>query len=327
LQAPSLPGPAALRDHAAVKGSRPRRPAVRSTPLAVGLVCAMAWSLASSGAVLGAGGGVDVASPAASAGGECVPRVPAGSQTLTLDVDGGPREVIVHVPASTGGSRLPAVIAFHGFSAHASELEVTSGLSALADAGPFVVAYPQGLDQPPEWHFQGYVGYDQRDLDLVRSLLDVLEQQACADPARIILAGHSMGGGMASDAACQLADRVAGVVLVSALWFELPCQPSRPVPVVATHALDDEVLPYGGGVIGGVASGVPDQLPVEAAIGTWAAHDGCGSPPEVTATDDGGAILTWPGCAAPVVLHRLASGGHAWPALASQLIAEMAAAS
>jgi polyhydroxybutyrate depolymerase len=255
----------------------------------------------------------------------CQPALRIGSQTVGIDVDGTPREVIIHVPATGDGQRLPAVIAFHGFSALATQLEVTSGLSTLADEGPFVVAYPQALDRPTEWHVAGNQGDDERDLDMVRSLLRVLVEQACVDPSRIILAGHSMGGAMASDSACQLADRVAGVVLVAALWFELPCRPVRPVPVVALHSLDDPVLPYAGGPIGGVLSGIPEQLPAESAIGAWAGHDGCGSTPAESSSDDGGAILTWPGCAAPVLLHRLASGGHGWPALASQLIAEMAA--
>jgi polyhydroxybutyrate depolymerase len=145
------------------------------------------------------------------------------------------------------------------------------------------------------------------------------------DPERVFLAGHSMGGGMASDATCRMADQVAGVVLVAALSFELPCEPSRPVPVVALHALDDPVLPYAGGPIGGVPSGIPEQLAAEAVIGAWAAHDGCGPIPEESATPGGGAQLTWPECEAQVGLHRLPSGGHDWPSLASTIIADMVA--
>jgi polyhydroxybutyrate depolymerase len=254
----------------------------------------------------------------------CVPMLAAGSQTVALEIGGRPRDVIVHIPAALTHERWPAVVAFHGYSSFAKDLEAVSGLSALADDHGFVVAYPQALGSPTEWHFSGNLGYDQRDLSMTRALLRLLVDQACVDPDRIVLAGHSMGGGMASDAACRLADQVAGVVLVAALWFELPCQPARPLPVVATHALDDEVLPYQGGTIGGVAPGVPDQLPVESAIGTWAAHDGCASTAAEAANGDGGAVLAWLGCEAPVVLHRLASGGHAWPVLASRLIAEMA---
>lgn len=256
----------------------------------------------------------------------CVPVLAAGSHVVDLDVDGSAREVIIHVPASGAGATLPAVVALHGYSASSSQLEATSGLSALADTEGFVVAYPQALGSPTEWHFAGNQGDDQRDLAYLRSLLAILKEDACVDPGRIVLAGHSMGGAMASDGACRLADQVAGVVLVAALWFEPPCSPSRPVPVVALHALDDPVLPYAGGPIGGIPSRIPEQLAVEAAIATWAAHDGCGLTPEIAKSEDGGALLTWPECTAPVELHRLASGGHGWPAFASGLIVEMATA-
>jgi polyhydroxybutyrate depolymerase len=233
------------------------------------------------------------------------------------------REVIVHLPGAAVGQRLPAVVAFHGYSSFAADLETVSGLSSLAEEGPFVVAYPQALGNPTQWHFDGNMGYNQRDHAMVRSLLAWLIEEACVDPERIVLVGHSMGGGMASDAACRLADQVAGVVLVAALWFEFPCEPVRSIPVVATHSLDDPVLPYEGGQIGGVGPGVPEVLPVEDAMAAWAQWDGCGSAPATSMMEDGSAVLTWPDCAAPVVLHRLPSGGHGWPAVASRLIVQM----
>ena len=270
----------------------------------------------------------DATSEPAPAGGSfapgCVPALTAGSHTVTLTVDGTPREVIVHVPDIDLGVRLPAVVAFHGYSSFATDLEATSDLSARADDGGFVVAYPQALGSPTEWHFAGNRGYDRRDLTMTQSLIQMLVEQACVDPTRVILAGHSMGGAMASEAACRLADQVAGVVLVAALWFELPCQPARPVPVTAMHALDDRVLPYAGGRIGGVGPGVPEQLPVESAIAAWAVHDGCGATPEVSTAGDDGEVLAWPDCARPVVLYRLSSGGHDWPAIASDIITGMA---
>jgi polyhydroxybutyrate depolymerase len=254
----------------------------------------------------------------------CVPVLSVGSQTVTLDVEGTPRGVIVHIPPVAASTRVPAVVAFHGFSSFATDLEAVSGLSTLADEEGFVVAYPQALGRPTEWFFAGNRGWDQRDLSLTESLLRMLVEEACVDPDRVVLAGHSMGGGMASDAACQLADRVAGVVLVAALWFELPCEPVRPVPVIAMHAVDDPVLPYAGGTIGGVGPGVPEQLPVEVALTAWAVRDGCGMTPESSIDADGAEVLTWPDCTAPVALHRLPVGGHDWPAPAAALIAGMA---
>ncbi len=260
--------------------------------------------------------------PASSSGAPCQPTLPVGEQTLSLDVGATPREVIVHIPALPAGVRSPAVIAFHGLTGTASAFEAVIGLSVLADQAGFVVAYPQGLGSPSNWHFSGH-GRDRSDLAMTEALMDLLVEQACVDPDRIVLAGHSMGGGMASDAACRLADRVAGAVLIAAVWARLPCRPVRPVPVIATHALDDPVLRYMGGHFGGDGPDALDTLPVEDALAAWAANDGCSSPPMISEIGDGSATLTWPGCAAPVVLHRLATGGHDWPGIASGLVAEL----
>ena len=300
-----------------------------STPRLVGLALAavLLWPLLTvrTGATRPTSS-AELATPADSPDATCQPTLAAGRSTITIDAQGTPREVIVHVPTMEPGARLPAVIAFHGYTAHAWQLEETSGLSDLADERGFVVAYPEALGEPTEWYFAGNRGDDPRDMAMVDALLTVLVDETCADPERIVLAGHSMGGGMASDAACRLADRVAGAALVAAVWFELPCQPVRPVPVVAMHAVDDPVLPYDGGPIGGVGAYVPEVLPVEEAIGAWAARDGCSGSPAVSQSEDGSAILTWPGCEAAVALHRLPSGGHDWPAIASGLIAELVAA-
>jgi polyhydroxybutyrate depolymerase len=291
-----------------------------STPrlAALALAAVLLWPLLS----IRTGGADAVATVEAA----CQPTLAVGHSTISLDVGGTPREVIVQVPSAASGSRLPAVIAFHGYTAHAWQLEETSGLSDLAEEHGFVVAYPEALGSPTEWHFSGFYADGPEDVALSEALMTRLAAEACVDPARIVVVGHSMGGAMASDVACRLADRVAAVALVAALWFAPPCEPARPVPVVAMHALDDEVLPYAGGPIGGVGSGVPQILAVEEAIGRWAAYDGCGPNPETDARADGSAVLRWPDCAAPVTLHRLPSGGHAWPVSASDLIVELLAA-
>jgi polyhydroxybutyrate depolymerase len=290
-----------------------------STPrfVLLALAAVLLWPL-----LAGGGGAADPATDSET----CLPTLAAGGSTLTLDVDGTRREVIVQVPVVEPGVRPPAVIAFHGYTSYAVELEESSGLSPLAAQGGFVVAYPQALGDPTEWHFQGNVDSDPRDVSLTEALIDALIDSACVDPERVVLAGHSMGAAMASDAACRLADRVAGVFPVAAPWFKLPCRPSRPVPVIAMHAVDDPVVPYEGGPLPDVPAFVPPVWPFEEAIGTWAGHDGCGPIPEEAAQADGSTVLTWPDCTAHVTLHRLPTGGHDWPVTASDLIVELLAA-
>jgi polyhydroxybutyrate depolymerase len=136
----------------------------------------------------------------------------------------------------------------------------------------------------------------------------------------VVLMGHSLGGAMAQAAACAMAEQVAGLVLVAAVQEGGACVPARPVSVVALHALDDAVVPYGGGDTTGRRPWASGQLPVETAMGDWAARNACAGGPNVTPTEDGGALLEWQGCVAPVVLHRLVAGGHRYPAQASEAV-------
>lgn len=250
----------------------------------------------------------------------CISALPLGSSVQSFVVDGVVREVRLHLPTRAAGERLPLAIGFHGYTATAAQLEVTSGLTARAERDGFLVAYVQGAGDPPDWSFPAHAGSRVDDLGLVAALIDRLITEACADPLRVVLFGHSMGGGMASAAACALADRVAGVVLVSAFWADLPCLPARPVPVVAMHALDDPVLPYDGGIVGG---GGPRVLAVEDALAAWAEHDGCDEEPSTRVLDGGIAELAWGGCAAPVRLLRGSVGGHDWTPAASDHVVAM----
>jgi polyhydroxybutyrate depolymerase len=256
-----------------------------------------------------------------------------GEHTLAVDVDDIPREVMIHVPpaASRPGARLPLVIAYHGYSAYASQLAASLGLGQVADEDGFVVAYPQGLSRgawPPDWFYPGAPGPAPQDMDDIRfteAILELAADEGCVDIHRVIVVGHSKGGGMAEAAACALADRLAGAVLLSAVQFAIPCTPAVPIPIVALHALDDPVLPYAGGHIPGTPPGYPDVLPVEQGIAAWSTRNGCASGPVLSEQPDGGAVLAWEGCAASVVLHRLATGGHDIPALAAGLVREMVA--
>jgi polyhydroxybutyrate depolymerase len=285
--------------------------------------------LASAGAVEGASPSADP-TPLPSPAPACTNLVP-GEYAIHVDVDGITREVLLHVPSAVeqAGARVPLAIGFHGYSAYAWQLAETAGLGPAADADGFIIAYPQGLPDgpwPPNWYFPGNptdapAGVD--EIRLVEVILDQAAAEGCIDTERVVAFGHSMGGGMTDAVACALADRLAGAVLVSAVQFGGPCEPARPVPIEALHAVDDDVLPYAGGHIPGTPASFPGVLAVEPQMARWAARNGCTGGPVVSEQPDGGAIMTWEGCAAPVVLHRLPSGGHAYAPLASRLVREM----
>jgi polyhydroxybutyrate depolymerase len=136
--------------------------------------------------------------------------------------------------------------------------------------------------------------------------------------------------------ACQYADRVAAVAPVAGMRDVPRCAPSRPVPAIAFHGTDDQLLRYDGGlgpktsamqdpdgsgrrfvddpaavsaiVPGPVDESVPDIL------AAWAARNGCAPGAHESAASPDTTLLSFT-CplGAEVELYRTQGAGHEWP--------------
>jgi polyhydroxybutyrate depolymerase len=236
----------------------------------------------------------------------------------------------VHVPTGYRPRRpLPAVLFFHGNGGSAADMDAESGLSELADRRGFLAVYPQGLAVgagKPFWAGAGRVDLGVDDLRFTADLLDHLQERLCVDPARVHAGGFSAGGGVTAWIACELAGRVAAVATVSGALFTEPgdCRPARPVPVLAVHGTNDEVVPYGGF---GPSPGWPLRLPsLPAWLAGWAARDGCTVDAAVFLDTREVTGARWSGCraGAEVVHYRVNGGGHQAPrTIAGRSLAEV----
>jgi polyhydroxybutyrate depolymerase len=226
----------------------------------------------------------------------------------------------VHVPAGYRLARpAPAVLLFHGNGGSAADIEAVSGLSELADRRGFLAVYPQGLSVgggQTFWASSGRVELGVDELRFAADLLDDLQDRLCVDPARVVAAGQSAGGGVTARLACELAGRVAAVAPVAAALFTEPvdCRPSRAMPVLAIHGTADKVVPYRGQ---GANAASPLPLPsLPDWLAEWATRDGCPGDPEVFLDTAEATGLRWDGCrdGAEVVHYRLNGGSHDLPA-------------
>jgi polyhydroxybutyrate depolymerase len=126
--------------------------------------------------------------------------------------------------------------------------------------------------------------------------------------------------------ACDLAGRVAAVATVAGAHFAEPgdCRPVRPMPVLAVHGTNDEVIPYGGL---SPSPGWPLRLPsVPAWLAGWAARDGCTVDTAVFLDTREVTGARWSGCrgGAEVVHYRVNGGGHQAPrTIAGRSLAEV----
>jgi polyhydroxybutyrate depolymerase len=249
----------------------------------------------------------------------CGAAAPGG--TLDLRVGGRPRTVIVHLPPGyRPGVRTSLVLNFHGSGSTAQEQELFTGMDATADAGDFIVAYPQAViadGTGDDWNIPGEPLIGGRavpagapdDVVFAADLVSVLSQRYCIDRSRVYAVGFSGGARLASQLACDASNVFAAVAAVSGIRHPSPCPASRPVPVIAFHGTADPVDPYRGH---GQAYWVES---VPAAAADWARQNGC-SPNPVTAVVHPGATSTrYEGCrhGATIELITLAGEGHEWP--------------
>ena len=231
-----------------------------------------------------------------------------GSTDETISSGGVTRHYILHVPSTyQQGSAVALIINFHGFDSNSQQEENLTGMSAKADSEGFIVVYPDGMNN--EWH-DGSGTEGDADKQFIRDLIAALVSQYSINPKQIYATGFSNGGGMTNRLGCDMADAIAAIAPNSGAYnFWQDCHPSRPVPVLAFHGLNDHIVPYDGGT--------PQSMepPIEAWAANWATLDECDSTPALTTPADAVAVHTWSGCKdhVDVLLYTLANHGHSWP--------------
>ena len=257
--------------------------------------------------------------------------VKTGEVTLSLLSGGKVRTYLRYVPPGVSPTTpLPIVLDLHGLGSNMTQQEAVTEFEKLAATEHFIVLTPNGLDS--RWNT-----IDQRpnaDVFFIEQLLDRTMLQQCVDAARVYSTGYSDGGLMSSVLACQLANRITAIAVVSGLTHGPGCRPSRPVPVMVFWGEQDLVLPFYGGLgeaLRDLLSGkpIPANLkaptapvahqdgfpPVEQVVSAWADTDGCPSPPAKVevASDVQERIYYECRDAASIRFYVVSDGGHAWP--------------
>lgn len=265
-----------------------------------------------------------------------------GDHTLSIRHDGRIRRFIVHVPpAASSRDDPPLLLAFHGGGGEPEGFREYANLDALADREGFIVVYPRGTgpltNRLLTWNAGRCCGYAMNngidDVGFAIAILDDLADRIAFDPRRVYATGHSNGGMMAYRLGAERADRIAAIAPVAGAMIVDDFAPSRAVPVLHIHSVDDPRALYDGGL------GPPFPLtnsrvmhePVLAGLDHWIERDGCPAAPDTVETRRGHAgepdashtatLLVWSPCTAGTeVAHwRLTGAGHGWPGGSSAL--------
>jgi polyhydroxybutyrate depolymerase len=245
---------------------------------------------------------------------ECGEHAAGESDGTIVTDDGRTRTYRLYVPGSyDGATPMPLVLNFHGYGSNAREQEAYSAMPAAAEANGFITVAPDGTGSPQEWWLVGSIlpGYVD-DFAFTRQLVTKLESELCIDPARVYATGISNGAAFASLAACQLNDVLAAVAPVAAEpYSDYYCPGKSPVPIIAFHGTDDQLVPFEGG---SSLRGLPVK-PARENMQGWAAFNGC-DPTLQSNRVASDVVREWYGdCTngADTELYVIEGGGHTWP--------------
>lgn len=227
------------------------------------------------------------------------------SGTFEIESGGVQRTFLLYQPSTyQKGTAVPLVLNFHGLTSDGPGEQALSGMTPKAEAEGFIVVYPNGIDHA--WRD----GPASADVVFARDLISQLQKTYTIDPKRIYVTGMSNGGGMTNRLACDLADVVAAAGPVAGAYNGWRiCNPAHPMPLIAFHGLNDNVVPYGGAPQG------LNEPPIHDWAQAWADRNGCGATPTVSQPDPTVKEEAWGGCTqnADVVLYTLDNHGHSWP--------------
>ena len=257
------------------------------------------------------------------------PSVAADPQR-TLQVGGRERSYTVHVPPGMTDSRpVSLVIVLHGGAGSGAGAATQTGFSREADRSGFLVAYPDGTDQPRPflnalgkpglltWNAGGCCGYAMEnrvdDVAFLRAMVGEISRNYRIDPKRVYATGLSNGAMMAYRFACEASDVVAAVGIVAGVVLS-PCAPATPVSIIHIHGSADENVPVAGGI--GRKSVTRTSYPAVAeSLALWVRADGCTAEPERSEAAPHVHLTDYRPCRAgtEVAYYLIDGGGHSWP--------------
>ena len=239
----------------------------------------------------------------------------AQTSTGTIEHDGTTRDYILHLPTGYDASvSYPFVYNLHGYTSNAQQQQFYSGMDNTADAGGFIVCYPNGIDN--SWNVGLPGGSSADDVSFLLDLVDSLAVDYNINYNRLYSCGMSNGGFMSYKLACEQGDKFAAIASVTGSivpsQFE-ECAPIRKMPVMQIHGTADDVVAYNG-------SGF--NAPVEDVVNFWVEQNECNLMADTIAVEN---ISTTDFCTAErieytdceedteVVFYKIDGGGHTWP--------------
>ena len=262
---------------------------------------------------------------------EAQPIRPRTVRTLPESImhGGVKRSFLLHVPRSYSPDRaVPLVVALHGDTSSAREMEELTRFNPLSAQDGFIVVYPEGVsrgwnDGLTKQQLPGRRG-EADDVGYLAQIVAVLSSSYRIDPHRVYLVGYDEGAMMGFRAICELPGLFAGIASVMGtmpLAVYKKCVASEPISVLLINGAEDRIIPLEER--DRVRFRLPELVSVEQTARFWADANRCAPLPSFKTRLDldvrrstFAREAVYPQCRSntQVMIFALHGSGHSWPA-------------
>lgn len=280
------------------------------------------------------------------------PCVEAGQSADGCEVSGYPgRDLSIFVPSSYNPrTPMPVVVFLHGGGGNAVNAQATTCperdtasaecLWAVGEAEGFITVFATGysarqLSPLRTWNAGGSGDYacasaaacedNSDDIAYLGAVLDQVEAEYRVDTDKVFFMGFSNGAAMAHRVACELSDRVTGIVAASganSFANGQPCDVERPVTVIHVHGTADACWSYETSLSACADFQDKPKIGVAESTAGWVSTLHCDATsvrqeiPDINTADGSTSYMeTYSGCDghAAVRIVTVEGGGHVFP--------------
>ena len=239
-----------------------------------------------------------------------------------LVVDGIRRSYLVYEPLTSNKNELPLMIVLHGGLGNAKHIMKKTAMNGIADSGPFVVVYPNGIKRRfvnanrRTWNAGGCCGLAVKknvdDVKFIKKIIEDIAKKISIDTRRVYVAGMSNGAMMAYRLAAEIPDKIAAIIAVAGTMAVDSFDAAKDIAVMHIHGTEDKHVPVKGGVGPMSVAGVAHRS-VSDTVKLITRSRQCLAP-EVRTESGGVRITSYRGSnGAPVVIVLIEGEKHAWP--------------
>lgn len=232
-----------------------------------------------------------------------------------------PAPVFLPDTYAEGEQNYPLIVLLHGYAADGVRQDAYLGVSQQASNLEFIMLRPEGsLDALGNQFWSATPACcGDREVDDVTYLTTLIEEAKSmyrVDEDRIYVIGHSNGGFMSYRLACEVGDKLAGIVSIAGMTFQESDDCSNPskISIMHLHATDDLTIPFDG------KPGARGYPSAQDGLARWAQRNECDGavqvrePVEMLSNIDGPEtdVIEWLNCAqnTKVELFKHRGGGH-----------------